>query len=552
MTNTILDVMHERAIGQPSDLAYEYVGKDLLPVQSLSYKELWMRSNAVAHSLINRGLAGKHLLLMYPSGLDFITAFFGAMLSGSIPIPTYTPTKNSKDQRLRSILESVEIPAILTVSNKSSDIVSFVEALGHRVDVCATDELTRVGELITPTAVGSDAGFIQFTSGSTSRPKGVVVSHNNIISNQQMIKQGFGHGDDEVVVGWLPFFHDMGLIGNIMQPLYLGCPSILMAPSSFLQRPLKWLELISKYRATTSGGPNFSYDYCVTHVAEEQIERLDLSSWRLAYNGAEMVRESTLEKFADRFSRVGFNYESFFPCYGLAEGTLYVTGNKVSRSPDALARSLAVCVGQPNHGTEISVVDPKTCREAASGEVGEIWVQGDSVCAEYINEPDLTAYTFEAKLSGKSGTFLRTGDLGYLQGQDLHITGRLKNLLVVNGKNYHGEEIEHYVSKLFSSFFPTGTSIQQLDEGGVQTKIILVQELKRDVVKRLPEPTELEAMTAEVRARVLETFGVGLSEVSLAKQSRLPRTSSGKMDRGSIVALLQQQQLETLYTKTYY
>ena len=184
--------------------------------------------------------------------------------------------------------------------------------------------------------------------------------------------------------------------------------------------------------------------------------------------------------------------------------------------------------------------------------MGEIWVQGDSVCAEYINEPDLTAYTFEAKLSGKSGTFLRTGDLGYLQGQDLHITGRLKNLLVVNGKNYHGEEIEHYVSKLFSSFFPTGTSIQQLDEGGVQTKIILVQELKRDVVKRLPEPTELEAMTAEVRARVLETFGVGLSEVSLAKQSRLPRTSSGKMDRGSIVALLQQQQLETLYTKTYY
>jgi acyl-CoA synthetase (AMP-forming)/AMP-acid ligase II len=300
--------------------------------------------------------------------------------------------------------------------------------------------------------------FLQYTSGSTATPKGVMVSHGNLLHNEAIIQQAFAQTSESVIVSWLPLYHDMGLIGNVLQPLYVGAHSVLMSPVAFLQSPFRWLKAISHYRATTSGGPNFAYDLCVRKITEEQKAGLDLSSWQLAFNGAEPIRAETLDRFAKAFASCGFRREAFFPCYGLAEATLFVAGKTQSNAPAVIKHfetaalsnnrvieatdesqdrlSLVGC-GGPGMGQTILIVNPETARVCPPGDVGEIWVSGASVAGGYWNQPEATERTFHASLAESSaGPFLRTGDLGFLQAGELFVTGRLKDLIIIRGRNH--------------------------------------------------------------------------------------------------------------------
>jgi acyl-CoA synthetase (AMP-forming)/AMP-acid ligase II len=349
-----------------------------------------------------------------------------------------------------------------------------------------------------PVLTGDTPAFLQYTSGSTSQPKGVIVSHANLLHNEELIQQAFSQTESSVIVGWLPLYHDMGLIGNVLQTLYVGAQCVLMSPAAFLQSPFRWLQAISYAKATTSGGPNFAYDLCVRKISEEQRAQLDLSSWKVAFNGAEPIRPATLERFTEAFAPCGFNAEAFHPCYGLAEATLFVTG-KAAGSPRAQSFNVAELVknrvvSSGGNGTEnkrlvscgvsfgeqtVVVVNPETRIEADTDEVGEIWVAGPSIAGGYWNQPEATRQTFHAQLAGDTQKkFLRTGDLGFVFDGELYVTGRLKDLIIIRGLNHYPQDIEQTVEQSHAALRPgCGAAFSVEIEG--EEKLVVVQEVQR-------------------------------------------------------------------------
>ncbi|HEV7785623.1 MAG TPA: fatty acyl-AMP ligase, partial [Thermoanaerobaculia bacterium] len=453
-------MLRARAEERPNQAAFTFLTDGETEAGRLTYAELDFRARAVAAALREAVPPGERALLLYPPGLDFIVAFFGCLYAGVVAVPAYPPRPNDRSQaRLRAIARDAEPRVALSTSATLSGLAGLAAMAPELAAVrwMATDALASgVSDRQLSEPSPESIAFLQYTSGSTAEPKGVEVTHANLLHNERMIGAAFEQDESSVVVGWLPLYHDMGLIGTVLQPLHAGGRCVLMSPLAFLQRPMRWLEVISRYRGTTSGGPNFAYELCVRKATPEALAGLDLTSWRVAFNGAEPVRAETLERFAGTFAPCGFRPEAFYPCYGLAEATLFVAGGVPGRRPRiaeveaaALERNEVVSIagsdrgarrlvssGRPWMGQRIVVADPETGAACPPGRVGEIWIAGSSVARGYWRNPEATTHDFGAHLAGpgSDGPFLRTGDLGFVADGELYVTGRLKDLIILRGR----------------------------------------------------------------------------------------------------------------------
>jgi acyl-CoA synthetase (AMP-forming)/AMP-acid ligase II len=430
---TLVDLLKFRAAHQADSTAYQFLADGEQETASITYGNLDQSARAVAALLQGLECQGKPVLLLYPPSLDYIVAFFGCVYAGAIAVPAYPPRPNRSLERLRVMLQDTQAPVALTHSTVLGSLERrFAEYPALKaLHWLATDALdTTLATTWTAPEVTVEAlALLQYTSGSTGNPKGVKVSHGNLIHNSARIYEMFGHSDASRGVSWLPPYHDMGLVGSILQALYVGVPIALMPPVAFLQKPLRWLQAIDRYGATTSGGPNFAYDLCVQKTTPEQRAALDLSRWQVAFSGAEPVRAETLERFAQAFAPAGFRPEAFYTCYGMAETTLMVTGSDLTAAPrhctvdeQALRQhqvkaattdngQVVVSCGLPAADQDLWIVDPDTLRPCAPGQVGEIWVAAsDSVAQGYWQQPEATAETFQAFTQSGVGPFIRTGD----------------------------------------------------------------------------------------------------------------------------------------------
>ncbi|MBH8561393.1 fatty acyl-AMP ligase [Nostoc sp. CENA67] len=549
--STFVELLSYRAENQPQQKAYTFLRDGEIEETSLTFQELDQKARAIATNLQSVGATNQRALLLYPPGLEFITAFLGCLYAGVVAVPAYPPRPNMKLSRLLAIVKDAEAMFVLTTKSLLANLENrFVEDAELATMRClSTDDIDNNLSLDwqQPRLSGDSLAFLQYTSGSTGTPKGVMVSHGNLLCNQIAIARGFKHTQKTSHVIWLPLFHDMGLIGNVLQSLYLGTPSILMSPVAFLQRPLRWLQAISRYQATTSGGPNFAYDLCVSKITPEQRATLDLSSWDVAFNGAEPVRAETLENFANYFACCGFRREAFYPCYGMAEATLFITGGLKNDPPvlypvdgAALEENRVVGVAKPKEGTKvivscgqtwldekIAIADPTTLTKCPDGKVGEIWVHGTSVAAGYWQRPEQTQETFQAYLTDtREGPFLRTGDLGFLQDGELFITGRLKDVIIIRGQNHYPQDIELTVQKSHPALRPNCGAAFTIEQKG-QQRLVIVQEVERVYLRRL----NVAEVVGNITEAVAANHGLQVYATVLIRPGSIPKTSSGKIQR---------------------
>jgi acyl-CoA synthetase (AMP-forming)/AMP-acid ligase II len=550
--DSLIAILRKRARYQPEQVAYTFVQNAESQAHCLTYKDLDRKARELGALLSHLGLAGERALLMYPPGLEFIVAFFGCLYAGVVAVPAYLPRRNHSLERLQAIVEDSQAQEILTTAAVLRDLEQSVGNYPSLESLhwLATDNLASFpgSDWQPPSPSPEQLAFLQYTSGSTGSPKGVKVSHGNLVHNSRLIHQSFGHSGSSHGVIWLPLYHDMGLIGGVLQPLYGGFPVSLMSPVDFLQKPLRWLQAISRYGATTSGGPNFAYDLCARKITPEQKATLDLSRWQVAFTGAEPVRAETLERFAQAFAPCGFRREAFYPCYGMAEATLFITGgvkaqapviewveeealqeNRVVTASSELAAAKAVVgVGQAHGEQQVRIVNPETLRECRPGEVGEIWVSGPSVAQGYWNQPQKTAETFEAYLAGRQeGPFLRTGDLGFVrQDGELFVTGRLKDAIVIRGRNHYPQDLERTVEQSHPAL-RSGCGAAFAVEVGAQEQLVVVQEVERTYLRHL----DVESVVGAIRQALAREHGLQAHAVILLKTGTLPKTSSGKIQR---------------------
>ncbi len=567
---TGVELLRRRALEAPEQEAYFFLGDGEAESARLTFGELDARARNIGAMLQGLVEPGERVLLLYPPGLEFICGFFGCLYGGAVAVPAYPPRARAGrgQPRLRSIVQDARPRAVLTTGEIASRIEAAIPQVPELAGViCLTDG--RPAGLTSPANEWQDPGvapdtlaFLQYTSGSTAEPRGVMVTHHNLLYNEEMIRLAFGQSQDSVVVGWLPSYHDMGLIGNILQPLYVGGRCVLMSPLAFLQRPFRWLAAISRYRATTSGGPNFAYELCLHRISEEQRAGLDLSSWQVAFTGAEPVRADTLERFAAAFGPCGFDSKAFYPCYGLAEATLFVSGGDRARRPvvaelDAAAleqgradtaskntgtRRLVGC-GAAWADQELRIIDPQSCQPCPFGEVGEVWVAGPSVAAGYWNRPEETRQVFHAMAADGSGPWLRTGDLGFIADGELFITGRIKDLIILRGRNLYPQDLELTAEQSHSALRPGCGAAFGVEVDGTE-ELVLVQEIERSA------KTEAPAAVAAVRAAIVQEFEIQPHDVLLVAPGVVPKTSSGKVQRRATRDLYLANRLEPLARST--
>ena len=507
--NSLLEILTYRVQYQPDKQAYIFLQDGEVESGHINYRELDKKARVIASHL--QSFKEERALLLYHSGIEFITAFFGCLYAGVIAVPVYPPRRNQKLSRLLAIVNDAQPKVALTNTSILTDIEQkwTDDAQLAQLKLIATDIIERQNQDFIPITPTSDSlAFLQYTSGSTGTPKGVMISHGNLLHNAQTTYQFMEHSAESKFVTWLPMYHDMGLIGGILQPLYGGFSCIIMPPTSFLQRPYRWLQAISKYKGTTSGGPNFAYDLCVRKITPEQKITLDLSSWDVAFNGAEPVRHETLERFAEAFVECGFRKEAFYPCYGMAETTLMISGVDKATSPivkvvqkSALESSRVVESSIENGDVyhfvscglvipeqKVVIANPETLKSCSKDEIGEIWVSGSSVGQGYWNRDRDTRETFDAYLSDTGeGPFLRTGDLGFLQSGELFITGRAKDLIIIRGRNLYPQDIELTAERSHPSL-RAGASAAFTVLVNNEDKLVVVQELE---FRAKPDKTEV-------------------------------------------------------------
>lgn len=542
---SLVDICRYRAEHQPENIAYRYMNNGIDESDILTYRLLHNKASAIAETLITNNKGTESALLLYPGGLDYITAFFGCLYAGVIAVPTYPIMSQNDSQRIRSIVRDTKSTMILTIESHLDSINLWLntEGLSESVQCIATDSLPLNDCLSISTECQQKIAFLQYTSGSTGNPKGAIISHSNLLHNLRGIYKGFGHNKESVGVIWLPPYHDMGLIGGILQPLYGGFSVNLMSPTTFLRRPIRWLQAINKYRATTSGGPNFAYDLCVKHATTENLEGLDLSCWEVAFNGAEPIREKTLTRFYNAYKQCGFQYNAYYPCYGLAESSLIVTGGDNLKSPKILRTNpddhqLDKLDSATNNiefplvssGTafdaDIKIVNPVTMVINTDYEIGEIWIRSASVAQGYWKNPEQTLATFGTYARDKTGPYLRTGDLGFVVNKELYVTGRLKELVIVNGRNFFPSDIEEIVQSC-NSAFRVGCGVAFSVDIDDKEKLIIVQEVERKRIQTI----DINTLVLSITDSVASVYKIIPSDIILVEQSSLPKTSSGKLKR---------------------
>jgi acyl-CoA synthetase (AMP-forming)/AMP-acid ligase II len=488
------------------------------------------------------------VVLVYPPGLEFIAAFFGCIYANVIPVPLPLPHSKGTVAQFPGIVADLDARILMTTAMTMTRLrrmdLHGVEAL-----VCLNTEDTQpeLARAWRPSTSGTDAtAYLQYTSGSTANRKGVVIRHDNVIAHLNGMAECFRHHSESVSVNWLPHTHDLGLVSGILQPLYHGHLNVLMSPNAFVQQPIRWLNAITRFRGTYSNSPNFGYDHCVRRTTAEQRSKLDLRSWLVALNGAEPVHYRTIDEFVDAFEPYGFQRNAMYPAYGLAEATLMVSGGvhmaprlsigldtealEQNRIVETTARSARILVGcgQPLPHTSVRIVDPVTCVECGADQVGEIWVRGPGVTAGYWRRPEENAETFGGRVAGTGDgePYLRTGDLGFLRRNELFITGRWKDLVIIRGANHYPQDIDWTIERCHPAFRQGcgGAFSVDSDEG---EQLVIVYELEREYLKTLDFP-ELARIA---RRAVAEEHDVHLHTLVLLKTGTVPRTTSGKIQR---------------------
>lgn len=546
--SNLVELLQHRALHQGDDIGFRFLLDGERESLEWTYADLDRKARAIAASLQSMDLEGERALLLYPSGLDFVAAFFGCLYAGVTAVPAYPPRRNRNMARIDAIAGDAEAKIALTtfdVLERVQTMISDTPSL-QQIRWRATDQWDEdlSDSWQRPDVHGETLAFLQYTSGSTGTPKGVMLSHANLMHNSAMISYAFEHTRSGSGCFWLPLYHDMGLIGGILQPLYMGKSNTLFSPTHFLQKPVRWLQMLSQTGCTISGGPNFAYDLCVEKVTAEQKTTLDLSRWALAFNGAEPVRADTIDRFSKAFAECGFRREAFYPCYGLAEATLIVTGGYKQSPPaiksfqiEALERNEVIetepgaedsreLVGSGGNllDQQIVIADPETHASLGDNRVGEIWVSGPSVAGGYWKRDDLNEETFQARLDDGRGPFLRTGDLGFLRDGELFVTGRLKDLLIFRGVNHYPQDIEHTAQSAHEHVqHCQGAAVTIGEEGNEQ--LVLVQETVRR--RDLDFPAIIEA----IRKKVSSTHELPVAAIVLIKTRSIPKTSSGKIQR---------------------
>ncbi len=553
--SSLVSLLCERQLHTPEAIAFTYLPDGEGEGQQLSYLELHQAACAIAAELQDRAAQTERVLLIFGPGLDFIVSFFACLYAGKTAVPMYVPPRQQKLDRLRWVMADADSTLLLATESTRQGIEQL--AAGETTPLAATwvaGNASRSQERISwqPSNPGTNQiAFLQYSSGSTSNPKAVMVSHSNIMANEQAICAAFRLNAETTAVSWLPHYHDMGLIGTILQPVYYGIPCTLMSPLHFIQKPIRWLRTISQTQATISGGPDFAYELCVNKVKPEQLSELDLSSWKVAFTGAEMIRAKTLDRFADYFAPCGFDPKAFYPCYGLAESTLFVSGPQpgqtrqtLSVDPEHLRQNRVVEVKDPEAasvrmvgcgsswlGHEILIVDPESRRPCPEAVIGEIWLRGPSVTQGYWRKPELSQEMFHATLAGDGpgdghGQYLRSGDLGFVYGDNLYITGRLKDLIIIRGQNHFPHDIEQTVSASSPALLANGAAAFSIEQEG-EERLIVVQEVERSSIRSLDQEVQL----IEIRRRILLRHSICVYAIVLLKPRSIPRTSSGKIRR---------------------
>lgn len=559
MTNMI-DLLRARADAQPDCVAYTFLESGEHARNSLVWAAVDSRSRALGAAIAARVEPGARVLIILPPGIDFAPALFGVLYAGAVAIPTYPPSGARADRtstRVRGMVADAGVTLVVSCSAlyaRREMLESMIPELAGVpwVDIEGVDDSAAEGwrDPMTPS---SAIALLQYTSGSTATPRGVMVSHGNLLHNLALSARLAAYGSDSVSVSWLPVNHDMGLINGVMQGVYSGCPTIQMAPAAFLQRPARWLQAISRFGATHSGGPNFAYDLCARRVNDDDREGLDLSSWRLAYNASEPVRRKTLEHFMRVFGQCGFRWTSFRPGYGLAESTLVVTGDFAGSPPvfhsagqesggcsDAARQPRAswVSSGVSTGAMRIRIVDPVTLHCQTDGEVGEIWVAGDSVALGYWNQPRETAATFRAFIAGPhegrvpgeaDGPYLRTGDLGCISHGHLFVTGRIKDVLIVRGMKHYPHDIEATAERSHPALRPGCCAAFAVEREG-EERVAMVAEIDPRFMSAAETAAGTHAISA-IRHAVAEAHQVSLHAIALVAAGALPKTTSGKLQR---------------------
>jgi acyl-CoA synthetase (AMP-forming)/AMP-acid ligase II/acyl carrier protein len=562
---TLGDVLRHRAADTPDDLAYTFLVDGEREERRVSYAELERQARRIAVALAASGGDRSPVLVVFDPGLELIAALFGCFLAGTIAVPTYPPDPRdlaSGEARIRRIVADAGATVVLTTGTVRDRVhrAAGIDALD--LAWLCVDDLPVAPDVSwqPPTVAPEQVAFLQYTSGSTGDPRGVMVTHANIVAHAERAAAMLAIDTQSVVVSWLPAYHDMGLIGTVLIPMYVGCRAVQMSPLAFLERPGRWLQAISRYGGTVSPAPNFAYDLVLRKTTPAERADLDLRTWRGALNGAEPVRADTCEAFIAAFAPCGLRREFFVPCYGLAEATLMVAAGPMRRGPVVMVvdgRALEgdrVAVSRPTSGVartlvasgtvvagiEVVIVDPRARAARAENEVGEIWVAGDIVAAGYWGRPEETSATFGAQLADGRGPYLRTGDLGFLRDGLLFVTGRRKDVIVIRGRNLYPQDLEHAAVSAHPALRSGGGAAFAVDNGRSE-QLVLVHEVAAD------DPETLRAAVEAIRETITRVFLVQVHAVALLAPRTLPKTSSGKVRRRACRAMFEAGKLAVRY-----